>query len=145
MTLDLPTPPLPDEMSSGRVLEPGWANGIARPSAWPWAWPAIRRVAPASPCSVLRRSSRSSSVITVNSRSTELTPSSVGDGAGDAVGDLVAQRTAGDGERHEDLGGAVAVELGLPEHAEIDDRAVQFGVLDRPQRFDELLSVRWSS
>ena len=29
MTLDLPTPPLPDEMSSGRVREPGWANGIA--------------------------------------------------------------------------------------------------------------------
>ena len=38
VTLDLPTPPLPDEMNSGRVREPGWANGIARPSAWPWAW-----------------------------------------------------------------------------------------------------------
>ena len=37
MTLDLPTPPLPDEISSGRVFEPAWANGIARPSAWPWA------------------------------------------------------------------------------------------------------------
>jgi hypothetical protein len=25
----LPTPPLPDEMSSGRVFEPGWLNGMA--------------------------------------------------------------------------------------------------------------------
>ncbi len=47
VTLDLPTPPLPDEISSGRVLEPGWANGIARPSAWPcgWPWPGRAAVA----------------------------------------------------------------------------------------------------
>jgi hypothetical protein len=37
VTLDLPTPPLPDEMSRGRVFEPGSAKGIVRPSAWPWA------------------------------------------------------------------------------------------------------------
>ena len=39
MTDDLPTPPLPDEMSSGRVFDPGWLNGTGRPSAWPWAGP----------------------------------------------------------------------------------------------------------
>ena len=38
VTDDLPTPPLPDAMSSTRVLLPGSANGMARPSAWPWAW-----------------------------------------------------------------------------------------------------------
>ena len=50
VTLDLPTPPLPDEISSGRVREPGWANGIGRPSAWPWGvpwtWPAAVAVQP---------------------------------------------------------------------------------------------------
>ena len=75
VTLDLPTPPLPDEMSSGRVFEPFWANGMMRPSAWPWAgaWPAV---AAALPWRLLRSSSRSPSVITVNSRSIESTPSS---------------------------------------------------------------------
>ena len=69
VTLDLPTPPLPDAISSGRVREPGWANGIARPSAWPWAWvePAV---AAASPWRRRRRSSRSSSVMTVKSTAT---------------------------------------------------------------------------
>ena len=38
VTDDLPTPPLPDAMSSTRVLRSGSANGMARPSAWPWAW-----------------------------------------------------------------------------------------------------------
>ena len=27
MTEDLPTPPLPDEISNGRVFAPGWLNG----------------------------------------------------------------------------------------------------------------------
>ena len=50
MTLDLPTPPLPDEMSSGRVFEPFWANGMLAPlgvAVGLAAWPAV---APASPC-----------------------------------------------------------------------------------------------
>ena len=137
VTLDLPTPPLPDEISSGRVFEPVCANGISRPSAWPcaWLWPAL---APASPCSVLRRSSRSSSVITVNSRSIESTPSSSVDGLGHALGDLVAQRAAGDGERDEDADDAVAVGSAAAQHAEVDDRTVQLGVLDRSQGFDDL-------
>jgi len=33
VTLDLPTPPLPDEISSGRVFDPGSEKGIVRPSA----------------------------------------------------------------------------------------------------------------
>src|SRR5690606_41017410 len=37
VTEDLPTPPLPEATSSTRVLEPGSAKGMVRPSAWPWA------------------------------------------------------------------------------------------------------------
>ena len=29
--------------------------------------------------------------------------------------------------------------LGTPQHAEVDDRAVQFGVLDRSKCFDDLI------
>ncbi len=50
MTLDLPTPPLPDEMSSGRVFEPFLANGMLAPlgvAVGRVLWPAV---APASPC-----------------------------------------------------------------------------------------------
>src|SRR5262245_31730471 len=73
VTDDLPTPPLPDEISSGRVFEPGSLNGTGRPVAcpcgcpWAWAWPL--------PCSLMRSSSRSLSLITVNSSSTLVTPS----------------------------------------------------------------------
>jgi hypothetical protein len=34
VTDDLPTPPLPEAMSSTRVRDDGSAKGIARPSAW---------------------------------------------------------------------------------------------------------------
>ena len=52
VTDDLPTPPLPEAMSSTRVLLPGSAKGIARPSAWPWAcW--LPAVAAGSPWSLL--------------------------------------------------------------------------------------------
>ncbi len=33
---DLPTPPLPEAMSSTRVVLDGSAKGMTRPSAWPW-------------------------------------------------------------------------------------------------------------
>ena len=75
VTDDLPTPPLPEATSSTRVLLPGSANGIARPSAWPWAcW--LPAVAAGSPWSMVRSAARSSSVMTVKSRSTASTPSS---------------------------------------------------------------------
>ena len=75
VTDDLPTPPLPDEISSGRVFEPALAKGISRPSACPCTcW--LPAVAAASPWRVRRNCSRSASLITVNSRSTEVTPAS---------------------------------------------------------------------
>ena len=36
VTDDLPTPPLPEAISSTRVFDDGSANGIVRPSEWPW-------------------------------------------------------------------------------------------------------------
>ena len=66
VTDDLPTPPLPDAISSTRVLDAGSANGMARPSAWPWAgW--VPAVAAGSPWSFSRSVARSSSVMTVKS------------------------------------------------------------------------------
>ena len=35
MTLDLPTPPLPDATAYTRVSEPGWANGMTGSRASP--------------------------------------------------------------------------------------------------------------
>ena len=70
VTDDLPTPPLPDAMSSTRVVLAGSANGMARPSAWPWAaW--LPAVADGSPLSFSRRAARCSSVITPKERSTD--------------------------------------------------------------------------
>ena len=104
MTLDLPTPPLPDEISSGRVREPGWANGIARPSAWPCGWPCT--CPPPSPCRRRRSASRSSSVITVKSTLTAVTPSSGATALSTRLR-ISLQRAAGDGEGDEDGHAAV--------------------------------------
>ena len=75
VTDDLPTPPLPEAISSVRVALPGSANGMARPSAWPWAG-AEPAVAAGLPCSFVRSSALSASLITVKSRVTAATPSS---------------------------------------------------------------------
>ena len=74
VTDDLPTPPLPDAMSRVRVRLPAWANGMARPSAWPWAaWdPAV---AAGLPWTSSRTLARCSSVMTPKSMLTRLTPS----------------------------------------------------------------------
>ncbi len=75
VTEDLPTPPLPDAISRTRVFDSGSANGMARPSACPWAcwWPAVDE---GSPCSFWRSTSRSSSVMTVKSTNASSIPSS---------------------------------------------------------------------
>ena len=73
VTDDLPTPPLPDAMSSTRVVLSGSAKGMARPSAWPWdCW--LPAVAEGSPWSFSRSVARCSSVITPKDRSTAVTP-----------------------------------------------------------------------
>ena len=138
VTLDLPTPPLPDEMSSGRVFEPVSAKGIRRPSAWPCAC-AVPALAPGSPCSRIRSASRSSSVITVKSRFTLRTPGKGRHCAADPVLDLVAQRAPGDRQGDEDAYVAVGADVDVADHAEVDDGAAELGILDRTQGLDDLI------
>ena len=63
-----------------------------------------------------------------------------GQGRGHPAGDLVAQRAAGNGERDQHIDDAVVVERRLADHAEVDDRAPQLGILHGPQGLDDLLS-----
>ena len=64
-------------------------------------------------------------------------------GGVDPVGDLVAQRASGDGEGDEDLDRAVVGHLDVAHHAQIDDRAVQLGILHRTQGVDDLVTRDW--
>src|SRR6476620_6934881 len=61
VTLDLPTPPLPDATAYTRVSEPGWANGITGSAA-------------SVPRTVLRSSARCSSLMTSSTTCTDVTP-----------------------------------------------------------------------
>src|SRR3954451_218932 len=61
VTLDLPTPPLPEATAYTRVSEPGWANGITGSAA-------------SVPRTVRRSSARCSSLITSSTTCTEVTP-----------------------------------------------------------------------
>ena len=75
--------------------------------------------------------------MTVRSTSTRFTPASADDRVGDPLGDLGPQRAAGDGQRDRDAD-AIAVDRDAPHHVEIDDRLVDLGVLDGPQRVENL-------
>ena len=59
-----------------------------------------------------------------------------GDRLGDLALDLIAQRATGDREVDTDLDVA-AVDGGRPDHAEVDDAAVEFGILHRTQGVDD--------
>jgi len=61
-----------------------------------------------------------------------------GDGPIHPVGDLGPEGAAGDGERH-GHGHAAAVDLDAPDHVELDDAAVQLGVLDRAEGLEDLV------
>src|SRR3954453_1897353 len=61
VTLDLPTPPLPEATAYTRVSEPGWENGITGSAA-------------SVPRTVRRSSARCSSLITSSTTCTEVTP-----------------------------------------------------------------------
>src|SRR6478609_11643189 len=61
VTLDLPTPPLPDATAYTRVSDPGWANGMTGSAV-------------SLPRTVLRSSARCSSLITSSTTCTPLTP-----------------------------------------------------------------------
>ena len=59
-------------------------------------------------------------------------------GVGHAPLDLVLQRAAGNGERDEDADDAVAADVDVADHVEVDDRTVEFGILDRSERLDDV-------
>ena len=59
-------------------------------------------------------------------------------GVGDPLLDLVAQRAAGDGERHLH-GDVAAAHLHAAHHAEIDDGATQLGILHGAEGVDDLV------
>src|ERR671920_2526731 len=61
VTLDLPTPPLPDATAYTRVSEPGWAKGMTGSAA-------------SVPRTVLRSSARCSSLMTSRPTCTDVTP-----------------------------------------------------------------------
>jgi hypothetical protein len=124
VTLDLPTPPFPDAISSGRVRELG----------------------------VLRSRRGGGVAVEAAAQGLSLVVGHHGEvhrHAGDAVdrehggvdpmGDLVAQRAAGDREGDEDLDRAVVGDLDLAHHVQVDDRSVQFRVLHRAQGLDDLV------
>ena len=140
VTDDLPTPPLPDEISSGRVFEPGWLNGTGRPVAWPCGCPCA-----CASTVALQPDAQLLALVVGHHREVELDARDARRAGAAAAStrdcDLVAQRAAGDGEGDEHRHGAVGPPFGAADHAEVDDRAVQLGVLDRPQRVDELLRV----
>ena len=138
MTLDLPTPPLPDEISSGRVFESFLANGTARPSAWPWAWP---RAGGRSGVAV-QRAAQVLAVLVGHHGELEIDRVDTvefGGGVGHTPLDLGLQRTSRHGQCDQHADDAVAHDRDAAQHAEIDDRAVQFGVLDGTQGLDDLL------
>ena len=56
------------------------------------------------------------------------------------IGDFVAQRTAGNGEGDEDADVSVGGNGDIAQHADVDDRAVEFGIFDGPQCVDDLLT-----
>jgi hypothetical protein len=62
-----------------------------------------------------------------------------GDGAVDAALDLVAQRAPRHGEGDQDTDAAVGADVDRAQHAEVDDRAVQLGVLHGAQCVDDLV------
>jgi hypothetical protein len=78
----------------------------------------------------------------------DVDPVHVGEGGhriGDPLGDLGAQRAAGDGERDRDSD-MVAVDRDAPDHLEIDDRLVDLGVLDGPEGLENIsLGGHWAA
>ena len=60
-------------------------------------------------------------------------------GLGDASLDLALERAPGDGQRDQDPDDTVLAHRDAAEHAEVDDRSVEFGILHRAECLDDLL------
>ena len=137
VTDDLPTPPLPDAMSSTRVCARRVGEGDLAALGVAVGRLAARGGATGRPAASPARAARCSSVITPKERSTDATPM-LGERAGDAALDLVAERAPGDGEG--DLeGDRVAVDAHVADHVEVDDRAVELGILDGSKGGDDVV------
>ena len=126
-----------DEQARGCATR-GSANGIARPSAWPWAgWRAGRRGRVAVELLADARRARSS-VITVKSRPTAVDAGERADGAG-RPGSVISLRSGQPATvRATSDADAAAVDRDVADHAEVDDDAVQLGVLDGSEGLDDL-------
>ena len=143
MTDDLPTPPLPDAIASTRVFES--MNGFGRCCVA--AALAVRRACewPPPPWSV---AAERGALLVGHDGEVDVDVAHVGERAhrvGDPLGDLGPQRAAGDGQRdrHAD---PIARHGDAPHHLEIDDRLVDLGVLDGPERVEHLgLGGHWAA
>src|ERR1700761_366470 len=102
VTLDFPTPPLPDATAYTRVSELGWANGMTGSGA--------------SPRNCLRSSVRCSSFIT--SRLTRPGAGNVGDRLGDALTDFGLLRARAGGQVNLDMHAAVGLDVNGLDHPE---------------------------
>ena len=126
VTLDLPTPPLPEATAM--------IDGLRRERD-------LRRrgraAAVAPPRSCCTSASRCSGVIGVSRTSTRSTPSSGCTAAGDVLRDAVLQRTALDRDQDVDPDD-VAVDLDVLQHPDVLDGPADLGVHDAPQRFADL-------
>ena len=137
VTEDLPTPPLPEEISSGRVREPGSLKGMARPSAWPWAgWEpavdagvAVEALAQLGALVVGHHGEVEGDVVDAGQARTAPVTRLVISARSGHPATVRATRTAT----------RPPCDVDRADHAEVDDRAVQLGVLDRAQRFDDLV------
>ena len=122
MTVDLPTPPLPLATAMTRVCEPGPKGVSATPS------PARSDAAIAS-----RSSAVMASIVTTTSR-----PPAIVASACFGLGlDTVPQRAGGGGE-HDAYGDVGVVDGDVAHHAEVDDAALQLGVLDGLERCEDV-------
>ena len=129
MTVDLPTPPLPDDTSSGRVFEPAWANGTVAPFGVSVRLSLTRRRAGIA----VQPLAQLFAVGVGHHRELEFDAGHAVercDGVGDATLDLVAQRASGHREGDEDPDAAVVAHVDVAQHPEVDDRSVQLRVLD---------------
>ena len=123
VTLDLPTPPLPEAIA---MIEVCGGNEIF-----------VSGAAGCPPRSCETSFSRSSALIGVSSTSTRSTPSSGCDGGGHVARDPVLERTSLDGEEDVDPDDA-AVHLDRLQHPDLVDRSADLGVPDALQRLADL-------
>ncbi len=137
MTLDLPTPPLPEEISSGRVFEVFFENGISRPFG---VAVGLAR-AGGRPGVAVQRAAEVLAILVAHHGELEvdrLDAVELRGGLGHPPLDLALERTARHGEGDEHADDAVVADRHPAQHAEVDDRAVQFGILDRAEGVDDL-------